>query len=420
MAFKLRTDDIMIWLLLMMQLGFHTNTGYDDVVSLGVSVLIFLYFIVVGGKTGFVRLTQRGKEYFIWYSAVTFICSISALWATHSNMSSILSLIVDTYIPIVISLMCVAEYLKRGNTGLGMMTALVMAEVAVAIRALLNTEFTSLLSEYNTRLYGRGLGVNYNHFTTQFALVLCVVLFLAYYVHKAFYIPALFIIANIIISGSRKVLLVSVFVFVFLYLTSSGSSLWKKLLRLLVVVAVLGAALWIISTNSFLNQLIGKKTMLVVREVISMDVDRSSDFSAYQRSELIKKAGEVFFSHPILGVGYYCFRNYNEWNLYAHNNYMELLADMGIVGFLTYYSMYIRCFLEYIHMHIRLRGGKLRLNHRKEPSKWNKLGVLFILSLLFIEYGQVTFFRPYVLIPIMVTVLGIENMKNGEAWKRRA
>ena len=40
-------------------------------------------------------------------------------------------------------------------------------------------------------------------------------------------------------------------------------------------------------------------------------------------------------------------------------------------------------------------------------------------TLMLMEYGQVTFFRPYVLIPLLVVTMAIENMKNSEEMKRR-
>lgn len=416
MALKIKTDDFMIWLLMFMQLGFHTNTGYDDLLSLIVSLFILLYFVCISRKIGFVRLTDRSKEYMGWYTVVALVITLSGLWATHTNLLTILEFLADTYLHMIIALMCVSEYLKRGNNGIKLFTAFILAEIAVTIRALLNTDLIGLFSDFNTRLYGRGLGVNYNHFTTQLALVGCVVLFLAYYVNKMFYIPAVYILANIVISGSRKVIIVSVVAFLFLYLVSSiKGTIFSKVKRILIIGAILVAILFIITQNEFLNNLIGHKTMLAIREIFSANVDRTEDYSAYQRSVLIQEAIKVFKKHPVLGVGYYCYKYYNEWDLYAHNNYLELLADLGIVGFVAYYSFYVKSILDYFQSKIKFNGSfKLKIKIDLTNSKWNILGLTFMLTLLIMEYGHVTFFRPYVLLPIMVVTLGIENMKQNE------
>ena len=301
------------------------------------------------------------------------------------------------------------------------MTALITAEIFVTIRALINTDVGQLLSQMNTRLYGIGLGVNYNHFTTQFALVLCVVLFMAYYINRLYYIPAAFIVLNILVSGSRKVLIASAIMFLFMYLISSKSgSLGKRIRTAVVIVVILGAGIWFILNNSFLNDLIGQKTMVALREMFYMDVDKDTDYSVYQRAELMKTALEVFRSHPIIGVGYYCFLNYNEWQLYAHNNYLELMADLGLVGLLAYYSFYITNIFRFLGINISVDGLKFGFRKSSRRSSWNVLGLTFMFTLMFLEYGQVTFFRPYALVPLMVVIFGIENIKSREAQKRSA
>ena len=416
---RIKTDNFMIWLVLLMQLGFHTNTGYDDILSLVVSIFVLLYFIIISGKSGLVSLTPSGKEFIIWYSLVMGLCGISFVWATHGNKPFILETFANTFIPLVITFLCISIYLKRGNTGKSLITSMVTAEIFVTVRALINTNIASIFSENNTRLYGTGLGVNYNHFTTQFALVLCVVLFLAYNINKLFYIPAAFIVVNIIISGSRKVLVASLLTFLVMYIISpKGGKLAKKIRRVILVLAVFAFILWLILNNNFLYNLIGQKTVVAIKEMLSMQVDRKVDYSVYQRAEVMRIAFDVFKDHPVIGVGYYCFLNYNEWQLYAHNNYLELLADLGLIGFVLYYIFYVKNILGFMGLNIGFVGPKFSLSVDKNKSVWNVLGITLMITLLILEYGQVTFFRLYALIPLMVVILGIENMKNRKSEKR--
>ena len=419
MKLRFRTDDVMLWLLLLMQLGFHTNTGYDDILSLGITVIVFAYFLLSKQKISLFRFTNNARKYIIWYTLVVFWCSISFLWSEQSNLSMIKQLIINTYIPVILSAYSINEYIRRGNDGLRLLTALVVAEIFVTIRALIHTPMGELISKFDTRLYGTGLGVNYNHFTTQFALVFCVVLFLAYVFSKSYYIPALFIFANIIISGSRKVLLVSALAFIILYLVSAGrGSITKRLKRVFVLLLISGFAMWIIMSNEFLYKLIGEKTLVVVSEMLNIDFGVKSDASTDQRKELIVIAGDVFKTHWFNGVGYYSFMNYNKWNVYAHNNYMELLADLGIVGFCAYYWFYLNNLFGYFRKKTpKTDFFKLRLSTDFMKSKWNFLGVIFFLTLMLMEWGQVTYFRLYVLIPLLVITMAIEDMKRRESVK---
>lgn len=417
---KIRTDGFMIWLLLLMQLGFHTNTGYDDILSFVVSIFVLLYFIITSGHGARVKMTHGGKEYLIWYSIVMGWVGLSFIWATHSiNKLFILQTYADTFVPLIITLLSISEYLKKGNTGKSLITALITAEIFVTIRALINTDIVRLFIDNNTRLYGKGLGVNYNHFTTQFALVLCITLFMAYNVSKLYYLPAVFLIANIVVSGSRKVLVASFAAFLVMYLLSSkGGSILKRIRTVVIILVVLGIALWLVLNNEFLFNLIGNKTLVAINEFFDIYVEGKGDASVDTRKELIRIATEVFMEHPILGVGYYCFLHYNRWQLYAHNNYLELLANLGIIGFTLYYVYYIKSILGFMGLDIGFDGPRLHLRRDKKKSVWNVLGITFIVTIVLLEFGQVTFFRLYALIPLLVVVLGIENMKNKDTVKR--
>ena len=138
------------------------------------------------------------------------------------------------------------------------------------------------------------------------------------------------------------------------------------------------------------------------------------------RSIMMSQVSEdVFRSHWFNGVGYYSFMNYNKWNVYAHNNYMELLADVGIVGFCTYYWFYFNNLLGYFRIKTpKTDFFKVRIGTDFMKSKWNFLGVTFFFTLMFMEWGQVTYFRLYVLIPLLVVTMAIEDMKRREAIKR--
>ena len=96
---KIKTDNFMMWLVLLMQLGFHTNTGYDDIVSIVVSVVVFCYFVFTSTKNGRISMTSTGKEFAVWYTVVMGLCGISFIWATHGNKPFILEMFLNTYLP---------------------------------------------------------------------------------------------------------------------------------------------------------------------------------------------------------------------------------------------------------------------------------------------------------------------------------
>lgn len=75
--------------------------------------------------------------------------------------------------------------------------------------------------------------------------------------------------------------------------------------------------------------------------------------SINQRSDLFSIGLDIFKRHPIIGIGIDNAKIVVEQrmgikNYYLHNNYIEMLADGGIIGFLFYYWLYISLTLNYI------------------------------------------------------------------------
>lgn len=63
------------------------------------------------------------------------------------------------------------------------------------------------------------------------------------------------------------------------------------------------------------------------------------DYSDEIRSNLSENGLKLFLEHPIIGVGFGNTAHY--LGTYAHNNYIEILASGGILGFIIYYSIYL-------------------------------------------------------------------------------
>lgn len=72
------------------------------------------------------------------------------------------------------------------------------------------------------------------------------------------------------------------------------------------------------------------------------------DYSTKERAMLLVKGFELFQDTPLIGVGIDNFRHF--FRLYAHNNYLELLVDIGIIGLVLYYLIYILIIKQLINM----------------------------------------------------------------------
>jgi len=94
--------------------------------------------------------------------------------------------------------------------------------------------------------------------------------------------------------------------------------------------------------------------------------------STYERLYLIETAYEVFskdFGTILLGTGQRTFELQNKLGLYAHNNYMELISNLGLIGLFLFYSMYVVLFKEVLKV-------------QDKSIKYFLLGFLLILLLM--------------------------------------
>ena len=167
-----------------------------------------------------------------------------------------------------------------------------------------------------------------------------------------------------VILGSRKSLL-SVILFLFiLFFKTRGRDKSKLIvyafLTLLIVFAVIPYEYleFIIERFGIFDFFMSGNTMVV-------------DESDNNRIEMLTHGVNYFSNKPLLGNGFMNFAilfNRDGYMLtYAHNNFIELLADLGLVGFFLYYLPYISIYT----------------NSRKSNGQWAFLFKAILIVILF-------------------------------------
>ena len=99
---------------------------------------------------------------------------------------------------------------------------------------------------------------------------------------------------------------------------------------------------------------------------------------------------------PLWGHGHDTFKYYNQivtgHLFYAHNNYAELLYDLGLVGFALYYG--------YI---CKLGHSLFKLND--ENREYKVLGIALLIELLIFDIGGVSYYTVMTQIVLCITFL---------------
>jgi len=145
----------------------------------------------------------------------------------------------------------------------------------------------------------------------------------------------------ILATGSRKGLLLGSLI-TFISIRSFARRQKKYYLALLIFLPII--SLYIIQTGYF-NNLIAIERL---KESISFFNTGVGDSSTKFRWSFIEIAYDIFNKNVAIGVGIDAFQHYTALGLYAHNNYLEILADLGLVGFVLYYSIYFPIIKESI------------------------------------------------------------------------
>lgn len=151
-------------------------------------------------------------------------------------------------------------------------------------------------------------------------------------------LPAVLLFAILLLGGSRKNLIaIPLTALAFSLFTGNAAKKGKVFLLLLLALA---GSLYLLETVPGLSGI--RNSLEGMLDGFSRNEEVKGDASTRQQMYLMEQGIRVWMEHPFAGVGWQNYRFYNGAGLYAHNNYVELLASLGIVGFLLYYAMFLR------------------------------------------------------------------------------
>lgn len=193
-----------------------------------------------------------------------------------------------------------------------------------------------------------------------------------------------FYILVILLTGSRKGLLMILLTFMVVRFTQGRRQLLKNLL--LVVGAIVMSYILIMNVPVLYN-IIGVR---VENLLLALSGESAAEASLNDRQKLVDMGWEYIKENPWIGYGFDCFKMISGIGangyvkpgvagFYSHNNYIELLFGGGIIGFVLYY-------LPVLHL-----LGKLLTGLRKHPCIPYLLAIM--VSKLSMEYAYVSYYE---------------------------
>lgn len=332
-------------------LGNKQGTGTIDAIILRVSfafyVSIFLFKWLIDSKENrHQKNDSESKNYFyfgifLWFAIFTSYSFLSYFWALNGervfyNINSFIT---------ILALSIILPYSIKNRVDLNKyLQIFVLSNVYSIFQLIIKVPVKSWQDE--GRL-GLAIGWHPNDFGIHLACACLVSFYLANELNskKKYWNYILFFVFLIVMlfSGSRQaiiMLILGLIIYCF-FLAKSVAKLIKYMFIISLMVLIL---YWLFLNNDTLYTLIGSK----FEGLFSFFAGEKSkaDGSAYERVFYLEQAKKLFYQRPIQGFGLANFAQYMtnigyHHNVWCHNNYLELLSGIGIIGFGIFYSFLI-------------------------------------------------------------------------------
>lgn len=324
--------------------------------------VVFLYYLLIHQK----KITI----YFLWSVSIIFFSGLSLFWSPHLTQS-----LVDFRIMIQAALIgnLIISYVDTEEKIKDILIIFVLSGLVLVVFVLSNNSFAEIMNS-QTRIGGlEGIEINSNRLGQRLAVSSIFSLYLSKYNKSTFYfiLTVIFLVFTIL-SGSRTALIFALLGFngvTFLY-SNNRIQLIKNFIGIILVTFIF---YFVLLNVPVFYEIAGHR---IESLVLSIFLGTEGDSSIQVRESMIREGFDIIKNNPLFGNGIGSYGHISGWNRYSHNNYIELLTGIGLIGTISYYSMYI-LILRKLYSN--------RLNKILVPA------LVFILILPLIEIGQVTY-----------------------------
>lgn len=214
---------------------------------------------------------------------------------------------------------------------------------------------------------------------------------------KKYIIFILINILAIVFAGSRKTILAIPIMIVVYFVFQKKARIREKIKEVAIALLALIALGVLVFCNPYIYNIVGVR---LVDMVDFINGDSVSDHSINERSDMISIGLSWTEESPVIGHGLdnyvVMYQKKYGLDLYAHNNYIELLVDLGVVGLIIYYAFSFYMIASYLKL-------------RKSGDAADGLLLAFLVATLVMDYAKVSYGER---IPIMMTTITYLNLKN--------
>ncbi|MEE9572451.1 MAG: O-antigen ligase family protein [Candidatus Neomarinimicrobiota bacterium] len=373
-------------------------------------ILIYVFVIItfIGNKK--IVLSREIKIVAVWL----IFCIISAIVATNINL---VFLRISTLLQLSVFFIAGYSIIVKGKLSIkSILYSFVLSVFIIYVYGFINQYDPSVLVTKNRITATVG---DPNILSVYGAFAFIISLFLLKVensrIGKLFIIIIMgLILCGVVLTQSRQGILISIIgltiyiliqvLYKFINANNRIEYALKLLLYLVLFVTSFAIIIYLFKTSEYSYRFQALAAFIKLNFTSSNDLmTRIIDYSAYERKQLIRYAIQVWFDNPVFGVGLDNFKvilkQYNPLGprLYAHNNYLELLATIGTIGAIIYYSIYASIILRLFHLQKILKTSSIEL-------KMIHLFLTILFSLMVLELFTVTYYTKFTWIFLLIIV----------------
>lgn len=278
----------------------------------------------------FISRRKKLTIFLLWNSMFILLSGLSFFWSSYPEQT-----LIDTRIMFeiaVISNLLIA-FIDKENKLESTYKIFVIAGFALIIRLIYEVPIENW---FDGRLRTEDLNSNeIGLFTTISAIF--AFYFAAVKKKKFSYILLLIFSFVVFLTGSRKAFFMLILGIALLYYFSQGRKISKKLSSIIIGIIIVFLGYFTVMNIPYFYQIIGIR----IESLLSLVSDNVLDVdnSVATRRNMIEVGLHLFKYKPILGYGLGSYSVISGFDTYSHNNYIELLVGLGVIGTTIYYSM---------------------------------------------------------------------------------
>ena len=338
---KIQNIIIILTIALFSSFFIFENNPKISLILIGISLLILVFSVL---EKGIKKKIKIGK-YHLLIAIFMLYCILSSIWSVYPERALGKGI---TIFQILICFSILYNYYARSYSSEKLLLCIAWSSVCVALYTIYFAGISFILSGL---LSGRRLEVDFANINSISGVVALGMVILFYYIfYEKKYKYFLFFILDILIivaSGSRKSLFLLI---IGCFLIIMIKNLKNKNFILNIVKMIICGIIFCVIIKLILELPVFDIINTRINGLIASLIGRGkADNSALVRKSMIILGWEQFKKTPFLGVGIgnsgpviLAGTKYN--NSYLHNNFIELLACGGVIGFLIYYNIYFYIF----------------------------------------------------------------------------